>query len=1777
LKISTMKIHTRHAAWLGFVAITIVGFSALRAAPIAQNEDLALTAADVDTAASYSIAAGKKQAANADLLLEVMGLLPVDRDVAWSAGEPRDWKESVFQYVVVFKKPVAIGTLFAFGGGQQVSYLKAGASATADPADAKAWLPLDVPGHQTGATVVPFPKETTQALLFTDRLNNGPSELRVLRLFKARLQNMTPAAEAYASHEYYRKPADFTPPFLWAATRVTSGQGDWQSAGENKGRIEAAPISDVLPEWFVLSWPKPQTISGLWVHGSIRRYSLEYFTGDDSVNPNVGLATEWKTVKNATETMRHGRWIGFDKPITTRGLRINITKTDGKPQVAIIDGLAVLRDLGDAPAEKIAFSTGDPTPPPFKVPFDLKEEGNLTFVVNDSTGKRVRNVIGREPTKAGPGAANWDLRDESGVLVASGEYTWTALAAPQFQPKYEFTVYPNVPENAPENTAWFNGSSGSGGWLADHCNNSAVCAIGDRLFLAAYMAESGVALIECDLQGHKKWGLQGFAAWTGVGHLASDGKTLFNITQLDGNDHVWGVDLETKQVRDILTLPPTASRKRGNQGIATRDGKLYLSQSAPENWLDNAMAADDVDITRCVPILAPWRKPKGGGLPNANVQTDFLRLFRLMGTPPGTCAPGAWNFLQTSTDSAKRQHIVISFVRPVPVGSVVLPLPEGKDIKMRISFLKADAPYPPRPDQKQDWTELEKQPKTPWDVVDAPAGTMTRALRLSFTHGDDAGSDDILGSLDAPTKPALDKVDAQSDDAAKQLAGDAAAGRWQAKLEGVKILRRRFRNLSVDAEVRVSSGEVNAIGEWDAKREKSLTASDPGVYVQQWKQPQKVRGLAIKEIDGRFTKIDVYTGPATGAIDINSKEGWKEVATYEQTRRNFYYPSDAQDHDSRYVDGYVDFGSEIETRAVRLRIVEQWADGGYQNLMGVRQDRGGQTIDPKRCRVYGVAAMQYIGGEPAIDSRSEQRIEVFDSVSGKLEREVAIKNPGRIVHNPAGELLAVSGNTVVKVDLEHEKHQLLVSDLVQPGALAVDAKGQVYVYDQAPERQNVRVFSADGKFLRAIGKPGGGRNSAGPWDPQKMTRVIDINVDKTDQLWVVEDQFYPKRVALWGTDGTYKKEFLGNTPYGGGGVLDPYDKSRVFVGPLEFSLDWKTGHSYLKNLTWVGPDAPGEVPIQYKDRTYLVTRGTLNSANVAIVYLYEKDHLKLAAAMGQCIAFDAMKNPDLIAKLGGPSLKDNKFIWADRNGNGEVDADEITLAPKPVNMKGFTNFNRDLSAQSGAVTYVVKEVLANGAPVYEEMQRPESIDGHYVTRLYNNNFFRVGTDGLPEAGVTAEGKQFWTWPSFGAGGHAMYKPDHWERSQVVAEFSVIGHEVAPEGDLGEFVVLHGNSGAWNVWSADGLLVGPIFTDYRNPISKPWSGPEHARGTILTDISQGQEHFQGYFCQSLTDKKFYAVAGHNHVSVVEILGLDKVKRYGGKITVTPGDLKKVQAWQEKQQVVNNYKRSPVLDVYRLEKPPQIDGRLEDWQTTAAQIPGVARFHMGFDENYLYLGFAVENNGPLKNTGDQWDRLFKSGAAVDLHIGTDPDAPADRGGPVLGDIRVLMTYMGDKPAAVLYRSVTKVKPKTEWKIVSPVFSVSFDEVRKIDDVVMARYGDDQGYSVEAAIPLKQIELSPTDGMRLKMDWGFLKTGPDGHEVLQRVYWANQATGIVADAPSEAMLHPELWGFARFHTTQTSGTAADHLKEDLTGPTGGKKPKIDKKDVDDILDSIKDDKKK
>lgn len=1713
----------------------------------------AVKESDLDVAASKVLWGEEVSPMDADTVSVLLGLSGKE---PLSPRRPQPAKGEV-RYLIAFKQPVAIGT--AIGGVTELKLLKSDAPLPADPDDVAQWTRVEIAPEQNQPCVIPLPAKTaTRAVLVTVQGQRVWEGKHCVRLLEARLQNVTPLGTANAE-------AEFTPASL--ITHQNGGKG-WESSGkDDKGFNPRPPLTDLQPSWFILSWDAPRQLTGLVMEDNFEKFTLQTYVGPAGLNPAVGSRDEWKAVKTFTAgRLGKSRTITFPGGLETRGLRIEITKTNFQaPQTARIDALDALVDLGEGPVPESQLAAQEK--PPFVLPYTLPQAGKLTLAVNDAQGRRVRNVMANDERPAGAGEERWDLKDEDGKFVAPGHYEMKAITHPGLEMRYEMTAYPNVGTLFPDRTPWMNSVSGPGGWLADHSPPRSACAAGDKVYLGAPVAESGVSLIECDLSGKRLWAHHSFEAFTGAWWLASDGRTVFSVAPANNfaaragldksTEAIWGVDIATKNVRQVAMLPPTNLRSRGIQGVAARDNKVYLAIHAPENCLINAVAAADVDVEHCLPFYPVKRKERAAYEIVPDPRNDFLRLFRIVGVPPGYNNIGLTQ-LESSTGGGRQQHIVIPFKQAVALGSVAFPFPKGQPWALTMSVLKPGAPYPPKADDSSQWIPFPLiADQSAFAIWTAPENTKTRALRITFSKG----ADDLLANIEDPSK-----TEAVLDLDSKGSKGKTAdSGVWSGRLEGVKLLARRFASLTPTAKVRFSSGKVEKDEGWDAHRTAPVSETDPGVYLMEWSSPQAVRGLAVQQMEAKRAVIEAYTGQ-DATPSLTAAEGWEQVGEFTQARH--YHHSGFKTHNgsARYMDSYVDFQREVTTKALRVRVVEQYL---VRDEYGFREDHGAAVVEPERCRLYGVTPLKQLGGDAAGDPLGNERLEVVDAASGKVTQEVPLSGvgvPGRewspgnlLAFNAQGDLFAAAGAKLLVLDLKNGAHRTLTDDLQKPTALACDAAGNLYVFDSAPDRKNIRAYTRDGKFLRSIGTPGGYREGA--WDPNRLNDVTALAVDKANHLWAVDWTYFPKRISEWTTDGKFVKEILGNTEYGGRGVLDPWDKRRLFYGPLEFELDWQTGTTRLKNLTWLGATRAGDVPVRVQGRDYMVTSFVSTGPNqpYGAVYLHTGDRLKLTAAVGQANAFEPLRNSKLLAELGTPVLANFKFIFTDRNGDGLVQAAEIQLTPQRENeiRSGLTSFQRDLSIQSGQTRWVVKEFLPSGVPVYET-QTLKGLTGAHFIHLDNGNYYRLGDGKLGEAGLTPEGQSLWTYASEPAGVQQKIKP--WRPDQVVSQFAWVGHETAPKGDLGEFVVIHANMGAWNIWTADGLFAGQIWNDLREPRAQPWSMESRERGLRLDEVTVGQEHFWGYLCRTVADDKYYAVAGHNHASVVEISGLEKFKRINRTFDVTAEDVARAQEWERRHESRAVYTRAAVIDCFHADKPPTIDGSPADWPSVSATLEESIKFRISWDETNLYLCYEADGRGPFKNTGSQWDRLFKTGASVDLQLSTDPAAPPDRRAPVAGDLRLLLTMAGKQPEAVLYQPVFPgAKPGEPWQVVSPTGELTFDRVVRLPGTRLVAADTFHGWCVEAAIPLAALNLKITPGLRVKMDWGILTTGPDGNEVLRRVYWSNKATTITADAPSEARLQPDLWGHLRFHA-ETAHSQLD--------PSARKKDK----GLDDLLNDLK-----
>jgi hypothetical protein len=97
-------------------------------------------------------------------------------------------------------------------------------------------------------------------------------------------------------------------------------------------------------------------------------------------------------------------------------------------------------------------------------------------------------------------------------------------------------------------------------------------------------------------------------------------------------------------------------------------------------------------------------------------------------------------------------------------------------------------------------------------------------------------------------------------------------------------------------------------------------------------------------------------------------------------------------------------------------------------------------------------------------------------------------------------------------------------------------------------------------------------------------------------------------------------------------------------------------------------------------------------------------------------------------------------------------------------------------------------------------------------------------------------------------------------------------------------------------------------------------------------------------------------------------------------------------------------------------------------------------------------------------------------------------------------------------------------------SPMQHTRVDRVLIVPDAKIGVKVTPDGYVVEAILPLSALHWKPETGQALRGDFGVIYSDPAGQVDVLRMYWANQATGIVSDIGVKAQLQPNLWGVMR-----------------------------------------------
>lgn len=770
--------------------------------------------------------------------------------------------------------------------------------------------------------------------------------------------------------------------------------------------------------------------------------------------------------------------------------------------------------------------------------------------------------------------------------------------------------------------------------------------------------------------------------------------------------------------------------------------------------------------------------------------------------------------------------------------------------------------------------------------------------------------------------------------------------------------------------------------------------------------------------------------------------------------------------------------------------------------------------DPKRNVPTGIACHR---GILYVSYGSRDLIALYDSDSGASKTTCRVEKPGRMAVAKDGSLRVVSGATIARV-LDGKSAAFAKDHLDEPTGIAIAADGQVFVSNHG-SRQNVSVFSADGVYLRSIGRMGG-RPKVGAFDPTGMRQPAGIAVDRQGKLWVPEAAYTLKRLSVWdASNGKLLKEFFGGCSYSPFAWIDPANPHEAFFDNTIWDINFETGAWYPKSIFYERQSDnsvnSGHGGFFYPFRVFTARNGRQYAVSEVwafgnVLWLREGDRFRPLH-----FVFKNRPNPVLMNQPPFPIMNDLRaypegrmYVWSDANADLEAQLSELTALPSST--PPFHWMDADLNLYAGGAVYRPREVRTDGIPLYDFAKPERRTDA---------------TSGL--TWTDPEGQQVWTWREGGefaryntdgakAWCYPRIKPWRDAINQGSPGPGTLSGTTCPLGVVGRYSGMISYFGTADLVREDGLFVAQLF---EHP-AKGSNGPQ----VFYVEFLAGQ------MVQPKGSSRVYLLAGDQDCRIHEVLGLDSVKDLaGGTYEHTAGlAAQAAEAWAEYESQVA--RGQPLV----LARGGEAGLAAADPVSKSLDAEHAFEVRAAYDSKNLYFRYMVTSPSPLTNAIPDPQMIFKGGNLLDVQIATDPAADPRRTTPVPGDVRLLISQRAGKPWAVVLRPKLREFTGQPIQLVSPTGSEAFDSIAATDRVELRGYGASaKGFEVTAVVPLEVLGLpSLKPGSQWRMDVGYLFGNAGGLGATSRAYWHNNSftANVVNDIPNESRLEPAEWGNAR-----------------------------------------------
>jgi len=979
---------------------------------------------------------------------------------------------------------------------------------------------------------------------------------------------------------------------------------------------------------------------------------------------------------------------------------------------------------------------------------------------------------------------------------------------------------------------------------------------------------------------------------------------------------------------------------------------------------------------------------------------------------------------------------------------------------------------------------------------------------------------------------------------------------------------RRIRNLI--------SGQETAVGrqmiEWDGRDEtgsivsagsyRFRTASHPGItpeYIMQFDNGGESFFTPFGSNHGTMTAMAANSEYVFAAAPL-TEGGWAIIAlnpdgTFVRGYRQMHGAGIQEvfitaDDNRLYVlnDGLA-WGGRDKPAVMTLSVYDI-ASGNVVGFKETNQQFATLRTHPQSS-TQALAGAVLLGNRLYLSDRELNCIHIVDPAAGKIIDSIPLPQAG-VLTVDGGRVVAASGKGLVTVDPVSQSVTPLFALPFEPRGIDHD---QDSFYLTGSPDSTIKVFNRKGECTRTLGLPGGAYQ--GPWQPERLINPIGVTIAPGGALWTAEDRRNPKRLSQWDlTSGRCIYDKTGCPAYGSpAGGFDPDHPERWFGQRCQWEINQKTGESrILSVLQKAEGHLKGKIAeclnyrfVHQNGRTFVLGmyKGTLISELMPDGSL--KDLALISDLHSLLYGMNWKRVPaycDTVEKLFPKAIFEKQYsdsacryigvLWVDQDGDADFDADEFQFLPENTRLSSFgwglglndltlrlpwcnekqESFVLTLKAETfnavGAPEYSFTKALAQAAPLQDEL--PQGSRTILDTTLNDTRGNIVVNTDPYMFSIAENGKINWFFPNRWTNVHGSHKaplPRPGEMQGIL-----FGLGTAPLDRQGDVMVFAGNHGRFFLMTTDGIYLDEMFQDCR---VAEVVGP----GLI------GGEAFGGFFGYDPINKRYVLQAGSSGYRIYHLKGLDRVVRSEGILKVTPEMLAAAARRSREAALSESTARQTVIKALTgKDKTVNYDSLpvTAEWSRGSWNI----RVRAGYDATNLYLQYNVSDPSPWMNNGSDWTQLFKTGDTVDLQLGTDPSAPAARRTAAPGDIRLSIAPFNGQPLAVLYRY--RLADKTGANPIafaSPWRSETVDDVRQLPEAAIKVQSSEGGYRLEAAIPLAALNLTVTGGLTLRGDFGVIYGDRLGTVNLSRVYWSNQATGLVNDVPGETMLAPELWG--------------------------------------------------